>query len=323
MALISLILALLLEQLRPVHLKASVRAVAARYVDAVARNFNAGRRRQGVLGWTLAVLPWVLAADIGYLLLHEVHPVLALAWNVGVLYLTLGFRALAHGVTVLLEPLRAGDLDRARALLAQRHGESAGEYTQTEITKVAIERGLTAAHRDVFAIIAWFVLVPAVLGSLVGGALGVLLCGPGGAVLYRMAALVEERWSARPQEEFGEFAGFAAEVFRRLDWVPARLTAISFAIVGDFEDAVYCWRSQAAAWGDRALGVVLSSGAGAIGVRLGETLHAGGAVRFRPELGLGEEADVEHLQSALGLVWRTLVLWVLVIGLTTLAHWLG
>jgi adenosylcobinamide-phosphate synthase len=46
-------------------------------------------------------------------------------------------------------------------------------------------------------------------------------------------------------------------------------------------------------------------------------------VRFRPELGLGDEADVEHLQSALGLAWRGLVLWVLVIGLITLAHWVG
>jgi cobalamin biosynthesis protein CobD/CbiB len=138
-----------------------------------------------------------------------------------------------------------------------------------------------------------------------------------------MAALVEARWRGGTTEEVGEFAGFAAEVFCLLDWLPARLTAVSFAIVGDFEDAVYCWRNQAAGWLDRELGIVLSSGAGALGVRLGETLHAGGSVRFRPELGLGDEADVEHLQSALGLAWRGLVLWVLVIGLITLAHWVG
>jgi cobalamin biosynthesis protein CobD/CbiB len=269
------------------------------------------------------VAPWVVAANLGFWLLHGVSPVLAWAWNVVVLYFTMGFRQFSHGFTVVLEALRAGQLDQARSALGRWRSEPADEYTQAEVAKVAIEQGLLGAHRHVFGVIAWFVFVPALFGELLPGTPGILLSGPGGAVLYRLAALVNERWGTRNDAEFRQFGSFAREAFRALDWVPSRLTAISFAIVGDFEDAVYCWRSQAAAWSDALQGIVLASGAGAIGVRLGETLHAHGSVVFRPEIGLGDEADLEHMQSAVGLIWRALVMWVLLIALVTIASWVG
>ncbi len=116
----------------------------------------------------------------------------------------------------------------------------------------------------------------------------------------------------------GRFGEFARRAFHALDWLPARFTAASFAIVGDFEDAVYCWRTQAARWPDPLLGLVLAAGAGALGVRLGSPIARGAVVEDRPELGLGEEADTPFLDSAIGLIWRALVLWLallLVVGI--------
>ena len=98
-----------------------------------------------------------------------------------------------------------------------------------------------------------------------------------------------------------------------------RLTAAAFAVVGDFEDAVYCWRTQARDWSDPDAGVVLAAGAGALGVRLGMPLTAIEGVEVRPELGLGEQADSPTLDSVVGLVWRALVLWLFVLLLLTLA----
>jgi len=111
-----------------------------------------------------------------------------------------------------------------------------------------------------------------------------------------------------------------------LDWIPVRLTALSFAIVGDFEDAIYCWRTQAKSWatqeGGVHAGILLASGAGALGVMLGGPIPVVGAEPdFRPELGLGEPADADTLPSAVGFGWRTLVLWLLLILLLTLAYW--
>jgi adenosylcobinamide-phosphate synthase len=94
-------------------------------------------------------------------------------------------------------------------------------------------------------------------------------------------------------------------------------------VVGDFEDAVYCWRMQAALWPDKFLGIILASGAGALGVRLGESLPYRGIIDFRPELGLGDEANADYLQSAVGLVWRVLILMLGLLVLLTFAHWLG
>jgi cobalamin biosynthesis protein CobD/CbiB len=98
-----------------------------------------------------------------------------------------------------------------------------------------------------------------------------------------------------------------------------RLTAASFAVVGDFEDAVYCWRTQAPAWPDPDAGVVLAAGAGALGVRLGMPLSAVEGVEVRPELGVGDTADAPYLDGVVGLVWRALVVWVVLVLLASLA----
>src|SRR5258708_33276006 len=93
-----------------------------------------------------------------------------------------------------------------------------------------------------------------------------------------------------------------------LDWVPVRLTAVTFAIVGDFEDAIYCWRTQAKAWGSLHEGILLASGAGALGTLIGGPVTGPmGEPEFRPELGLGDVADAELMPSAVGLGWRALL----------------
>ena len=100
-------------------------------------------------------------------------------------------------------------------------------------------------------------------------------------------------------------------------------TAVFFAIVGDFEDAIYCWRNQAAQWEDPDRGVILAAGAGALGVRLGQPLVENGELTERADLGLGEEADADFMQSTVGLVWRALVLWLLLLLLLGVASWVG
>lgn len=116
------------------------------------------------------------------------------------------------------------------------------------------------------------------------------------------------------------FGSFATQVFGFLEWMPARLTGIAFAVVGDFEDAAYCWRTQAAKWPDSSLGVVLASGAGAMGVRLGMPILTELSPVDRPEIGLGDEADVGFLDSTVGLIWRALVVILFALGLLAIAR---
>lgn len=57
-----------------------------------------------------------------------------------------------------------------------------------------------------------------------------------------------------------------------------------------------------------------------MGVRLGDSLHEAGGVYYRPELGLGEKADMDFLQSTIGLIWCTIMLWSVLLFLMGIAN---
>ncbi len=307
MSLLSLIAVFLIEQLQPLNYRRVVEEPLAAWADFIESHFNAGEYRQGVIAWCLAVLAPVLLVAMVYGLLYSVTPILALLFNIGILYLTMGFRQFSHHYTEIHLALRLGDLPRARHLLAEWRGRSADDLGSQEIARLTIETALAAAHRHVFGVLLCFVVLP----------------GPCGAVLYRMAAIIKARWQGENAAEHNDFSVFSRQVFGIIDWLPLRATASAFAIVGDFEDAVHCWRTQASRWPDRDLGIVLASGAGALGVQLGMPLAEGVEVSDGAELGVGDPADVDFMQSAIGLVWRATVLWMLLLFLLEFASLVG
>jgi len=307
MTLLSLVFVLVLEQARPLAERRLLGTTLARYARLFEDSFNDGRPGHATIAWCLAVLPPVLACAAIHIALASLNPVLALLWNVTVLYFTFGFRQFSHFFTDIHLALRMGEIERARTLLAQWRGRPAERLNATEIARLAMEEALVASHRHVFAPIFWFLLLP----------------GPAGALLYRLAFYLARRWGSRADSEFNAFGDLARRAFALLDWLPVRVTATAFAVVGDFEDAVYCWRTQAARWHDEAAGILLASGAGALGVRLGQPILEAGEITQRPELGLGEEADADFMQSGIGLVWRTLVLCLLLLTLLGVASWAG
>ena len=291
MSVIAIIAALVLEQWRPLGDRKLYFTVLADVADRVERAFNAEQGGHGLIAWLVAVLPAVVAALALHVLLRMASPLLGLLFDVAVLYLTLGFRQFSHSFSAIQSALKSGELDRARELIADWRGEPVLPRTREEIVRLSVEEALLASHRHVFGVLLWYVLLP----------------GPSGAILYRLAVFLGRRWSG-----LGAFGEFAQRALYVLEWPAVRLTAAAFAVVGDFEDAVYCWRSQARTWPDPNAGVVLAAGAGAMGVRLGMPLAADDG-RPRPELGVGEDADVPALDATVGLLWRALVVWVFVL----------
>ena len=318
MKLIAIIAALALEQWRAFQWRAAVDRQFLRYARYLERNFNGGRADQGVIAMLAALLPPVAFSAGVYWLAWIVHPLLAVLWNIAMLYLLMGFRRFSHALSAIVEAFRNNDVIAARRTLAAWRGGYTAELSSQDVTRLAIERGLIDAYRQVFAVLMWFAVLP----------------GPAGAVLYRATMLLAQEWrGGEPGEDESPLArsrvSFGAPVRRLLwllDWIPVRLTALSFAIVGDFEDAAWCWRTQPRAWarheGGLEAGIVLASGAGALGVQLGGPLAMLGAEPLgRPDVGLGEPPEPEVLPSAIGLVWRALILWLLVILLVTLANY--
>jgi adenosylcobinamide-phosphate synthase len=305
---LAIVFALLLEQFRPISRQNPIYTGYAAFADAVERNFNGGQYQQGVVAWVITVGTPTAATLIIWGMLYLTHPVLACLFSVGVLYITMGFRQFSSSFTGLSEALKENDLATARALLAEWTGQPASELDENEISRLAIEQGMIDSYRHVFGPLFWFAILAPVMG-------------PAGAVAYRAATLLEVRWGQRDRRLGEVFGGFAERAGEVIDWLPIRATAATFAVMGDFEDAAFCWRQQAERWASEAYGILLAAGAGAIGVRLGMPLHQGHTVTFRPELGLGEDADPNILVSAVGLVWRSLLFWVALILLLTVAAW--
>jgi cobalamin biosynthesis protein CobD/CbiB len=295
----AIVAALLLEQWRPLGDRRAVAAALAGWTDWLEQSFNAGEARHGTIAWSIAALVPVAAAAALYAVLLWINPLAALLLDVACLYLTLGFRQFSHYFTGIQSAIRDGNVDLARELLGSWRGESAAHRSREEVIRLSLEEAIVASHRHVFGVLFWFVLLP----------------GPSGAILYRMACFLDRRWGGK-----GEFGRFAARVRYLLEWPAVRLTAAAFAVVGDFEDAVYCWRTQAPAWPDRNQGILLAAGAGALGVKLGMPLTEVEGLQPRNDLGLGEAADAPHMDSAVGLLWRALVLWVFVLVVLSLAR---
>jgi adenosylcobinamide-phosphate synthase len=303
MSLIALVAALLLEQWRPLVEQRYLFSLAARYAMFLEQQFNAGEAEHGIVAWMVAVLPPVLGTWALHVLLWRASPLLALAFDVVALYVTMGFRQFSHHFTEIHLALKQDDLAKAREILSLWRGHRCDDLDREAVVRLTIEQALVASHRHVFGVVFWFLLLP----------------GPTGAVLYRLAAFLKRRW-AGGHADSGRFGRFSARALALLDWPALRVTAVAFAIVGDFEDAIYCWRTQAAQWPDPGVGIILAAGAGAVGVKLGMPVLQDGTLIDRPQLGVGDDADTGFLDSTVGLVWRALILWLLMLLLLGLAN---
>ena len=232
--------------------------------------------------------------------------------------------------TEIRDALEAGDEAHARQLLALWQRVDASELPRSEIVRHVIEYSVLAAHRHVFGVLAWYSIL---------AAFGL---GPAGAVLYRMAEFVTRYWRHRSEMQVqpasDALRSAAARAWSVVDWLPARITAIAFAVVGSFEEAIDCWRNYAQRFPDDNDGVILAATSGAVNVRLGgEALKpvfapeasqgfraaAVGAEAVDSASTPGREAEVAHLRSIVGLVWRSVVLWMVLLALLTLARLLG
>ena len=299
MTVLAIVIALLIEQWPPLGERKGFLPALSRWAIWVERSFNGGEPRHGVIAWLIAVVPAAVIAALVHGVLEDAFFPLALAFDVAVLYYTIGFRQYGHYFTDIQVAVKTGDIERARELISAWRGEATVARSREEIIRLAIEEALVGSHRQVFGGLLWYILLP----------------GPSGAILYRLACFVSQRWGS-----LGAFGRFADKAFFVLEWPAVRLTALVFAVVGDFEDAVYCWRTQARGWTDPNAGVVLSAGAGAMGVRLGMDLQGETGPETRAEVGIGESAESPFLDSTVGLLWRSIVFWVFLLGLVSLAR---
>lgn len=226
-------------------------------------------------------------------------PLLGTLWGVLALYFAIGHRSLHEHAQPVAEALARGDMAAARkraSLMVSRDKESLDPASAT------CESVLENGHDAVFGTLFWFVIA-----------------GPAGAVLYRLANTLDAMWGYRT-ERFLHFGWAAARLDDVLGYLPARLTALTYALLGKTRQALTCWRAQAPTWKSPNAGPVMAAGAGALGIRLGGPARYHGEWQDRPSLGTGRPAEARDISRALTLVSRGVVLWLIVCLLVATLH---
>ncbi|WP_052101349.1 adenosylcobinamide-phosphate synthase CbiB [Novilysobacter arseniciresistens] len=267
----------------------------------IERRLYRDHRLAGVLAWSCAVLPLVALAAAVEWFAQAGSPWVAAALGALVLALAIGHRSLGEHAAPVAAALEAGDLDAARGAVARMVSRDTVALDATQTAAATTESVLENGCDAVFGALFWFVLL-----------------GLPGVVLYRLANTLDAMWGYR-DARYRRFGWAAARIDDGLNLLPARLTALAYALCGHTPGALRCWLAQARHWKSPNAGPVMAAGAGAIGVRLGGAAPYHGRWLTRPELGAGGPAGAVSIRRALRLVRDALLAWLLALWAVAIA----
>lgn len=254
------------------------------------------RRWRGLTAVALLILPFALLG-----LFIEALPYLGVFASLGGLYLALGGKSLQQHAEAVKIALVEADLQAARSAVGHIVSRDTGAMGEKEIAAATVESVLENGCDALFGALFWFVI---------GGLPGV--------VVYRLANTLDAMWGYR-NERYRDFGWAAARLDDVLNFLPARLTALSYGLCGSFFPALQAWRQQAPRWKSPNAGPVMAAGAGALQISLGGPAIYHGERSHRPALGFGRPAEVGDIARAVKLVQKALWLW---LGVIVIGDWL-
>jgi adenosylcobinamide-phosphate synthase len=209
-----------------------------------------------------------------------------------VLYFCIAAKSLRQHALNVYQALVAGDIVLARQQVGMIVSRDTEKMEESDIQKATVESVLENGADAIFAPIFWF---------MIGGAAGV--------VLYRLSNTLDAMWGYK-NKRFIYFGWAAARFDDILNWIPARLTALSYALLGKTKQALACWKNQAHQLDSPNAGPVMTSGAGALGVSLGGSAWYHGKLKNKIKFGVNALPSHHDIVRANELISRTLILWV-------------
>lgn len=216
-------------------------------------------------------------------------------FSIAVLLLSLGPRDLDEDVENYLQARESSDASDDSAACTAASAVLGRELNSLDDinSRAMVEAIAVQANERIFAVLFWYAIL-----------------GPVGAVLFRLTCMLRTETAT----DDNDLAVATRRLHGILAWLPARITALGFAIAGSFEDAIHNWRNRSAEWSgewiDSSDGVLAATGTGALQMEI-EAAES------------DQEAELNAIRAGLGLVWRTLIAWVTLFALLTLAGWAG
>ena len=249
--------------------------------------FNNNMISSGVFAWLVLILPlllmtWFLESLFG--------------WWFDVLmgYLAVGGKSLWQHTKQIQLALEDNNIELARQRVSWIVSRDTSELNEEEISKATLESLLENGSDAIFAALFWFAIA-----------------GSEGAVLYRLSNTLDAMWGYK-NNKYLLFGRFSARVDDVLNWIPARLTALSYSLYGDFKTAWYCWHTQGIKWYSPNAGSVMAAGAGALGLKLGGVASYHGQLKPRLELGMGVSPKAKDISRAWRMIAYSVVSWCIV-----------
>lgn len=255
----------------------------------------AGRYVRGIAAVAMLLTPLVLLAAM----MREIE-ILGVLFSIAVLYFAIAPRSLREHAERVANAFAVRDLPAARQAVSMLVSRDTTRLDEEAVARATVESVLENGNDAIFAALFWFVVA-----------------GAPGALLYRLSNTLDAMWGYR-NARYNHFGWAAARLDDVLNFLPARLTALSYALLGHTRSALLCWRQQAAAWESPNAGPVMTAGAGALRVQLGGAAIYHGELEQRPLLGCGMAARAEDIARAVRLVRHTLYAWLIVITLAML-----
>lgn len=219
----------------------------------------------------------------------------AVVLNTLLLYLAIGWNSLDRHAANVGDALLAGDHPGAREKVGWLVSRDTTSLDETAMAEATVESVLENGNDAVFGAIFWFVVA-----------------GLPGLVVYRLSNTLDAMWGYR-NDRYEYFGRAAARLDDVLNFVPARLTALAYAVVGRARVALRCWRTQGRAWKSVNAGSVMAAGAGSLHITLGGPASYHGRSQSRPRLGAGPRPAARDIARAQRLIGRALLLWLLVV----------
>ncbi|MCU7893568.1 MAG: regulatory signaling modulator protein AmpE [Candidatus Thiodiazotropha sp. (ex Lucinoma aequizonata)] len=243
---------------------------------------------RGVVDITLLLLPALLAIGIFQHIFDE--DLLEISLSIVILLYCLGPEDLDTQISQYTEAVDDGDEANTNAIASTIIMDEP-PISEPARSQAVAEGVLLQANQNLFAVLFWFIVL-----------------GPLGAMIYRLTTWLPTLVQSNRDIDFHLNSKQLAVI---LDWIPARITAFCYAIAGSFEDALYGWRSfqkgRFSEFNDSNSGTLICTGSGAM--RLSTLLD---------EANEGNQLYSTLPRSAMDLVWRSLVVFLVILTLLSM-----
>lgn len=283
MKLIVILLCLWLDHYMHVGSKGRQQSIFNVYESFIKKTLGSLKFFEGPMSLVIIALPILLIVGILQLIGMFRSDMVDLLLGVATLLFCLGASPLQNKIEAYLNP-KEGDTKDGEAEL-KAYLKEAGISTHSGFHRTITNLMFWQSHERLFAIVFWF-----------------LILGPIGAIVYRLISWFHDN-AMHGDAMYENQLEHMALVHRYAAWIPARLVALSYTLVGNFMASFDIWMKLAVK-PNVCQEILVDCGDASLGI---SATPANTATKAENE-------------SALKLVQRALLVWVLIIAVATLGQ---